>query len=120
MLTVFLVFIVLSIIWDFAVIEFGFQITKLAHAIRWVIRATVAAILIYFDKSWPLWQLFVTYGVAFWFLFDTGLNILRKEKLWYLGSNFLDSLQKKYPNEFVWFIWKAIAFIGFTGAYYFN
>ena len=119
-LTLFFAFIFFSVIFDYFVIEFGVDIKELGHAIRWCIRASVAVILIYLDQSWPFWQLLATYGIAFWFLFDTGLNVLRNEKVWYLGSNFLDKLQKKYPNEFVWFVWKGIAFIGLVGAYYLN
>ena len=118
-LTFFLVFLLISILFDWWTIQCGIQITKKGHLVRWYIRAITAAIFMYFDHNWPLYILIPTYSISFWFLFDTTLNILRGKNLWYLGSNWLDKLQKKYPNEFVWFWFKGIAFIGLIGAYYF-
>jgi hypothetical protein len=120
-LDVFIVFVVLSIIWDAIVIEvLHKKITKIGHGVRWLFRASVGIYFISIDTSWPLIQIGFTYVITFWFLFDTGLNIMRGRALYYLGSSFLDKLQKNYPNEFVWFVFKAIAFIGLVGAYYFN
>jgi hypothetical protein len=116
-----LLFIVVSILFDYIVIEiFHKPIKKEGHAVRWIIRATITSLLIIMDTAHPLWQTIPTYTITFWFLFDTGLNGMRGKSIIHLGDSFLDQLQKNYPNEFVWFVWKAIAFIGLFGGYYFN
>lgn len=120
-LGIFIVFVALSIIWDAIVIEvLNKKITKIGHGVRWLFRASVGIYFMSIDQSWALYQIVPTYTIAFWFLFDTGLNVLRGRPLYYLGSSFLDKLQKNYPHELVWFVFKAIAFIGFVGMYYLN
>lgn len=120
MMVFYLLFILISILIDWYIIERKkHSITERAHTVRWFIRAAITSVFIYLDPI-PLSQSILTYTITFWFLFDTGLNIIRGKKLYHLGTNFLDKFQKEHPNEFVWFIWKFILFLGFILAYYFN
>jgi len=119
-LLIYLVFVFACILIDAVTIEvLNKQITKWGHRWRWLFQAVCTAWFLYLEPM-DYYQSIPTYAITFWFLFDTGLNAFRGRKLFYLGNNFIDKLQKKYPNELVWFVFKAIAFLGFFGMYYLN
>jgi hypothetical protein len=115
-----LLFITTFIIFYYFVINvFNIKINQLGHSFRFVIKALVVGYLWYLDPRNIIYTT-PTYMITTWWLFDIGLNLIRGQKLWHLGDSIIDSFQRKYPNEFVWFLWKTILFIGLTGAYFFN
>lgn len=92
--------------------------------LSFVLRSVVGGlfILLEFWAGYPLEYAIPTYIITNWWIHDYLQNILiGKKPVWYLNSiGPIDQFQNKYPNAYVWFIFKTIALIGLVGMYYFN
>jgi len=119
-LNVFFVFIALQLAWHYVVIEVFDKSPN--HSVHFWIRIAAAITITAMYHELTLINL-ATYGIAFWFAFDTLLNILRGLSVLHLGDSPIDKFQKTHPTEggeFIWFCFKGIAFLGLVGIYYFN
>jgi hypothetical protein len=64
---------------------------------------------------WSRWGMIPMMVLTFWFVFDYGLNIVRKKKpFFYLNPNgsWLDKFQYNSTGTFSWFWWKLFLMIG--------
>jgi hypothetical protein len=118
-LNIFWVFIFLQLAWHYYVIEVKRKEPN--HLLHFWIRFIVAFVIAAMWHELTIINL-ATYGITFWFGFDTLLNILRRKSIIHLGNSTIDTFQKTHPDggEFMWFCLKAITFLGLVGAYYFN
>lgn len=112
-----LIFIGLAAWVNYSIIKQG---KRPLHWLNALITIALAAILAYFNHR-PFAFSFAAFLGVYWFGFDTVLNLLRGEKVYYLGQeSVLDRIsQKAFPLDVIW-IFKAIIAVFFLGAYYFN
>lgn len=86
------------------------------HPLNFAIRGLPVIALYLVTSGWnpmtPQWPEFgravFAFATTFWFGFDTLLNVSTHKPITHLGNTPIDLLQKNYPNEFVWFVWKAM------------
>lgn len=116
-LSVYLVFILLQVVWHWVLIEKMNKVPN--HTFHALLRFVVAVVIIAMYQEYT-WINTLTYGITFWFVFDTLLNVFRRKNPIYLSDRGIDALEKKLYGEYVSFVWKGIAAIGLIGAYYFN
>jgi len=57
-------------------------------------------------EQYQWWLMPTLMAMLFWAVFDPALNWMRGRYLCYLGSNFLDRLQKQHGGEQLWFFVK--------------
>lgn len=83
----------------------------------------VSAPFIWRDMTyWQWWGMIPMMLTSFWWIFDYGLNFVRRIRpFYYLNpkGSFLDRFQCNYPNTYVWFWFKLfLMFAGWLVFYY--
>lgn len=115
----------IALIWietirNFYLIEIKKKTPK--HKLAWLLRVIIGVVfwivtpMIYHDlelDSW--WAMPMMMGFTFWWMFDSGLNLLRRRQIWYLGNpydpeedSWMDKLQQNSFGAWPWFWFKLL------------